>query len=200
MEIVLATNNRGKLREIKSILQGLSVNILTLEDFPGLDLPPEEGSTFEDNALVKARYVATRTGLSALADDSGLEVDALAGGPGVRSARYAGPGAGDKDNIEKLLKELRGIPAGKRSARFVCVVAYAGPEGVEKTFRGRFEGMIAEHAAGGGGFGYDPVFFVPGLERTAAELTPEEKNELSHRGLAIKKFKAWFLKRTRASV
>jgi XTP/dITP diphosphohydrolase len=196
MEIVLATKNRGKLREIKGILKGLSIEILTLEDFPGLDLPPENADTFEENALVKARYVAQGTGLPALADDSGLEVDALAGAPGVRSARYAGPGASDKDNMEKLLEELKGIPAEKRSARFICVAAYAEPDGVEKTFQGRFEGMIAESATGEGGFGYDPVFFIPELGRTAAELTSEEKNELSHRGQALAGFKAWFLQRT----
>lgn len=195
MKIVLATKNRGKVREIKEILMDRAFDILTLEDFPDIVLPPEEGSTFEENALGKALFVASRTGMPALADDSGLEVDHLSGAPGVWSARYAGPGASDRDNFRKLLEELRGVPQEKRTARFVCVVAYAIPGGGEFTFRGTLEGRITEAPAGEHGFGYDPVFFIPQLGRTSAELTPDEKNRLSHRASALSRFKAWMTKK-----
>jgi XTP/dITP diphosphohydrolase len=191
MKVVLATTNRGKVREIKKMLSGLGLELYTLEDFPGVVLPPEDGNTFEENARRKAMSAASQTGLPALADDSGLEVDALSGAPGVRSARYAGPGAGDMDNVEKLLTRLEGVPAEKRTARFVCVAAYAGAGGEVRTFTGRLEGRISTEPAGRGGFGYDPVFFVPALGRTAAELTAKEKNRISHRGKAFGDLRAW---------
>lgn len=194
-KVLLATGNRGKIREIKHILEGLDLEIFTLDDYPGLKMPPEDGATFRDNALIKARHIAKKTGLSVLADDSGLEVDCLGGLPGVRSARYAGEGASDKENYLKLLGELSGVPEGKRGARFKCAVAFVVPGGVEEVFEGSFEGVIAPEARGGGGFGYDPVFFIPELKKTAAELTPDEKNRVSHRAKALEKLRNWLVKK-----
>ncbi len=192
MKIVLATRNRGKIKEIKEMLPG--VGVLTLDDFPGLAMPPETGRTFSENALSKAVFVAEKTGLPALADDSGLEVDALGGRPGVFSARYAGAEATDEENYLKLLGEMKGVATGERAARFRCVMALAFPDGNEKrsyTFDGALEGYIASEPRGKNGFGYDPVFYVPGMGKTAAELTLEEKNAISHRALALKKLKAF---------
>ncbi|HHL39754.1 MAG TPA: XTP/dITP diphosphatase [Deltaproteobacteria bacterium] len=191
MKLVIATRNPGKAREIKAILSDADLTVLTLDDFPGLELPPEDGATFEENALIKARHVAERTGLAALADDSGIEVDALGGRPGVYSARYAGPGATDEENNRKLVEELRGVDEARRTARYRCVVALVTPEGLEKTFSGAFEGRIVLEPRGSGGFGYDPYFFVPSRRMTAAQLPPDEKNRLSHRAEALRKLKAW---------
>lgn len=188
-KILLATANRGKIKEIKHILEGLDLDIVTLDDYPGLSLPPEEGSTFRENALIKARGAALKTGVAVLADDSGLEVDFLGGRPGIRSARYAGTGASDKENWLKLLKELEGVPEEKRRARFRCAVALVWPDGGEEVFEGSFEGVILGEPRGGHGFGYDPVFFIPGMKKTAAELTPDEKNSVSHRAKALEKLK-----------
>lgn len=188
-KILLATANRGKIKEIKHILEGLDIEIVTLDDYPGLRLPPEDGSTFRENALVKARAAASETGVAALADDSGLEVDFLGGLPGIRSARYAGDGASDRDNWLKLLKELEGVGREKRRARFRCAVALVWPDGAEEVFEGSFEGVISEEPKGTHGFGYDPVFFIPGMKKTAAELTPDEKNSVSHRAKALEKLK-----------
>ncbi len=188
-KILLATANRGKIKEIKHILEGLDLEIVTLDDYPGLSLPPEEGATFRENALIKARGAALKTGVAVLADDSGLEVDFLGGRPGIRSARYAGAGASDKENWLKLLKELEGVPEEKRRARFRCAVALVWPDGGEEVFEGSFEGVILGEPRGGHGFGYDPVFFVPGMGKTAAELTPNEKNSVSHRAKALEKLK-----------
>lgn len=177
-----------------------------LEDF-GAELVPqselgvpdaeESEESFADNALIKARNASRRTGLAAVADDSGLEVDALQGAPGIRSARYAGDGASDRDNIAKLLKALAGIDARARTARFVCVMVYV-EEANDTTpivCRGVWEGRILESPSGGGGFGYDPVFFVPSEGVTAAAMTPERKNRLSHRGRALRKLKRALQKR-----
>lgn len=188
-KILLATANRGKIKEIKHILEGLDLEIVTLDDYPGLRLPPEDGSTFRENALIKARAAASKTGVAALADDSGLEVDFLGGLPGIRSARYAGTGASDRDNWLKLLKELDGAPEEKRSARFRCAVALVWPDGGEEVFEGSFEGVISAEPKGAHGFGYDPVFFIPAMGKTAAELTPDEKNSVSHRAKALEKLK-----------
>lgn len=188
-KILLATANRGKIKEIKHILEGLDIEIVTLDDYPGLRLPPEDGSTFRENALVKARAAASETGVAALADDSGLEVDFLGGLPGIRSARYAGDGASDRDNWLKLLKELEGVGREKRRARFRCAVALVWPDGAEEVFEGSFEGVISEEPKGTHGFGYDPVFFIPAMGKTAAELTPDEKNSVSHRAKALEKLK-----------
>ncbi|MFQ5736435.1 MAG: XTP/dITP diphosphatase [Thermodesulfobacteriota bacterium] len=192
--LVLATRNAGKIREIRRLLEGTGIDVLTLDDVPAMELPPETGDTFKENALAKARFVARSTGIAALADDSGLEVDFLGGRPGVRSARYAGQDATDEENYRKLLRELDGVPAEKRGARFRAVVALVLPDGTEAAFDGLFEGVIAEAPAGCGGFGYDPVFFVPSEGRTSAELTADEKNSISHRSKALAKLKAWLLR------
>ncbi|GMR04525.1 MAG: XTP/dITP diphosphatase [Thermodesulfobacteriota bacterium] len=191
MKLVLATKNRNKVRELKALLEGLDVEVLTLDDFPNLIPPPEDGGTFKENALIKARWAASETGLPALADDSGLEVDFLGGRPGVFSARYAGPDADDRKNYLKLLEEMRGVEEGMRKARFKCVLAFVTPEGEEHLFCGTLEGSIAERPSGNEGFGYDPVFLVGESKKTAAELTPAEKNAISHRSRAFKKFKEW---------
>ncbi|MFZ3073398.1 MAG: XTP/dITP diphosphatase [Thermodesulfobacteriota bacterium] len=189
MNLLLATKNKGKIKEIRRLLEGQRVNILTLDDFPNVSLPKEDLATFKGNALKKARFVAKKTGIQALSDDSGLCVNALGGRPGVISARYAGDNATDEENVEKLLEEMKDVPNGKRTASFVCVIAFVLPSGKGKTFEGRLEGTIAREPKGKGGFGYDPVFFLPGKGKTLAELKPEEKNLLSHRGAALKKFK-----------
>jgi XTP/dITP diphosphohydrolase len=177
--LVLATGNPGKAREVKALLP--AVEVLTLADRP-VEMPEETGETFEANARLKAEHAADVLGVPALADDSGLEVDALGGRPGVHSARYA-PGT-DEDRYRKLLDELEGEPA--RSARFVCVMALAAPGRETVLSRGTCEGTIALEPFGDGGFGYDPVFVVGGEDRTMANLTPEEKNERSHRGAALR--------------
>lgn len=197
MKIVLATRNRGKAEEIKHILKGLGVEILTLDEYPSLELPPEAGLTFRDNALGKARFVALKTGLPALADDSGLEVDSISGAPGVFSARYAGTGASDEDNYRKLLGELAGVPEDRRTARFRCVVAFAEPGGGEASFEGSLGGVISTEPKGKNGFGYDPVFYLPEKKKTVAELSPDEKNVISHRAKALEKLKIWLTEKNK---
>ena len=191
MKVVLATKNAGKAKEIGRMLEGSGVEIISLEGFPEVELPPETGKTMKENALLKARAAAGATGLPALADDSGLEVDFLGGAPGVYSARYSGEKATDEENWKKLLRELEGVPAEKRAARFRCAIALVGFDAEEHLFEGVFEGLIAEAPIGNGGFGYDPVFFVPEAGRTAAELAPDEKNRISHRARAIDVLKAF---------
>ncbi len=198
-KILLATSNRGKIKEITHILEGLDLELVTLDDYPGLQLPPEYGSTFRENALIKARAASAKAGVAALADDSGLEVDSLGGRPGIYSARYAGDGASDRDNWLKLLKELEGVPVEKRGARFRCVLALVWTGGAEEFFEGSLEGVIASEPKGTNGFGYDPVFFIPGTGKTAAELTPNEKNSLSHRAKALEKLKNSLEKRFKKS-
>ncbi len=193
MKILFATGNKNKLREFSGLTSGLGVAVVSLGDYPGLELPPEDGDTFTENALAKARFASGFSGLPAVADDSGLVVDALGGRPGVYSARYAGPGATDRDNIDKLLNEMRGIDDKKRTARFVCALAYVEPGGVEKTFSGTLEGVITLEPSGEGGFGYDPVFFIPEKGVTAAGLSMEDKNAISHRGKALRQFREWFV-------
>ncbi|MFQ5465480.1 MAG: XTP/dITP diphosphatase [Thermodesulfobacteriota bacterium] len=197
-KIVIATRNSGKVREIRRILEGLGVELSALDDFPALDMPPEDEPTFEGNALAKARFVAKETGLAALADDSGLEVDRLGGRPGVRSARYAGPHATDEDNRTRLLAELEGVGQDGRAARFRCAVAYVSPEGEEAVFSGTLEGSIASAPKGAGGFGYDPVFLIPERGVTAAELTADEKNAVSHRAAALRRFRLWLEEKEQA--
>ena len=191
MKVVLATKNAGKAKEIGRMLEGSGVEIISLEGFPEVELPPETGKTMKENALLKARAAAGATGLPALADDSGLEVDFLGGAPGVYSARYSGEKATDEENRKKLLRELEGVPAGRRAARFRCAIALVGFDAEEHLFEGVFEGLIAEAPRGTGGFGYDPVFFVPEAGRTAAELAPDEKNRISHRARALDALKAF---------
>lgn len=185
-KIILATGNPGKLREFRTLLAGLELEIAPQSDFAMPDIA-ETGLTFIENALLKARNAALHTGLPALADDSGLAVDALNGAPGLYSARYAGTGADDSANIAKLLDELCGVPLEQRTARFVCVLALVRhpADPIPLICQGSWEGLILDQPRGAGGFGYDPVFFVPTEQQTAAELTPEVKNRLSHRGQAL---------------
>jgi XTP/dITP diphosphohydrolase len=189
MEIVLATRNKKKIEEIRRIIVDLPITILSLDDFPGCPETIEDRDTFEGNAVKKAVEVSRFTAKAALADDSGLEVDALGGAPGVYSARYAGDAGSGNDvkNYEKLLADLKSVPDGKRDARFVCCMALALPDGTIKTFFGYAEGCILREPRGKTGFGYDPVFIPKGYERTFAEMTGEEKDRLSHRGKAIEK-------------
>lgn len=182
--VVLASSNPGKLRELQALLPP-DVEVISATD-AGVALPPETGSTFAENALLKARAAAEQAGMIAIADDSGLEVDALGGEPGVHSARYAGPQASDADNIALLLKRLEGVPAERRTARFRSVVAVVAPDGCEFLGEGVLEGRIASDPRGSGGFGYDPVFQPLGESRTIAEMTLEEKNRVSHRAQALR--------------
>jgi XTP/dITP diphosphohydrolase len=186
-KLLLATSNPGKVDEYRALLAGMNVTLVTPSDQGLVDQPEETGDTFEENALLKARYYALATGLMSLADDSGLEVDALGGEPGVHSARYAGEGATDADRVLLLLSKLEGVPSEKRAARFQCVVALAWPEGTTETFHGSCEGRIAAEPKGRNGFGYDPVFYVPELGKSFAELEPVVKNQRSHRAEAARK-------------
>ncbi|MFH1336831.1 MAG: XTP/dITP diphosphatase [Candidatus Zixiibacteriota bacterium] len=194
MRIVLATNNKDKIREIKRILLGLPAEVLTLEDFPGFPKVEETGKTLEENAILKAETVFRFTQLSSLADDSGLEVEVLNGAPGVLSSRFAGEHCSYQDNNRKLLSLMKDVLPEKRGAKFVCVVAIA--KGVDQitTIRGEIKGVITEEEKGGNGFGYDPVFFIPQLNRTFAQLTFEEKNKISHRAQAFTKAKEMLLR------
>ena len=189
MDIVLATRNKKKVEEIRRITIGLPITVLSLDDFPGCPETVEDQPTFEGNAAKKARQVAAFTGKPALSDDSGLEVEALGGSPGVYSARYApdAESGNDPKNYLKLLKELDSTPMEKRNASLVCCIALAFPEGEMKTFVGYAEGRIGQEPRGKKGFGYDPVFLPEGHERTFAEMGPQEKDSLSHRGKAIEK-------------
>jgi XTP/dITP diphosphohydrolase len=194
MRIVVATGNRGKLAELRRILDGLDVELVPMTDLD-LDSPVEDGDTFEANALIKARAAAEATGMPALADDSGLEVDALGGAPGVRSARYAAddPGTddgGDHANNARLVRELQDVPPAERTARFVCVAALVATDGRAWTERGTMEGHIVDEARGDAGFGYDPHFVSVGETRTNAELDPAEKDARSHRGAAFRAIRA----------
>ncbi|MBM3302761.1 MAG: RdgB/HAM1 family non-canonical purine NTP pyrophosphatase [Deltaproteobacteria bacterium] len=182
MTLVIATNNPGKFKEIVALLQGLDVRLLPLDR---IELPPESGDSFQENACIKATAVARETGCLALADDSGLEVDALGGEPGVLSARYGGPTATDADRNRMILERLRGVPRERRAARFRCVIAIADPQGQVKVAQGVFEGRIAEESRGSSGFGYDPIFEIPSFGKTVAEVAPEVKNRLSHRAKAM---------------
>jgi len=183
--IVLASGNPGKVREIRRILGEFGVDIVPQTEL-GVGDADETGSSFVENALIKARHAADLTGLPAIADDSGLVVDALDGRPGVYSARYAGVQASDDDNIEKLLHELRGLPDDKRTAAFHCCAVYVSADNsTSLVAEGRWQGRILGERRGSGGFGYDPVFFDPECGRSAAELGPELKNARSHRGKAL---------------
>lgn len=193
MRIVLATDNRDKVVEIRKILCGIDVEILTLDKFPEITMPPETGLTFEDNAVAKAKFVSSITNLPTLADDSGIEVSCLDGKPGVFSARYAGVGATYEENNQKLLSALTGVPVEKRGARLVCVIAYSEPGANPATFEGTLEGFVTEKPTHTHGFGFEPLFFVPERKKTLAELGAEEKNKISHRARALKKFKAWLI-------
>ena len=183
--LVLATLNPAKGRELLALLGQVPFEIRLLADFPGARLPEETGATYAENALVKARAAAKLAGALSLGDDSGLEVDALGGEPGLYTARFGGPGLDDRGRWQLLLERLRGLPPARRTARFRCVIALAGPAFGEKVVEGVAEGVIAEAPRGHRGFGYDPVFFYPPLGRTFAELSDDEKARVSHRGLAL---------------
>ncbi|MDF2607685.1 MAG: XTP/dITP diphosphatase [Bacillales bacterium] len=187
MEILIATKNIGKINEFKSMFEILGHNIKSLFDFPDIPDIEETGTTFEENAIIKARELSKITGKIVISDDSGLEVDALNGEPGVYSARYAGNFKNDEDNISLVLEKLIDVPTEKRTARFVCVIAVAFPSGNIETFKGICEGIITTEKKGSEGFGYDPIMYIPKLDRTMAELTKEEKNQISHRGNALRK-------------
>ena len=190
-EIVLATKNPDKLRELAHALQGLPIKVLSHDEVGGWDEVEETGETLVENALLKARVVSAVTGRTCLADDTGLEVDALDGEPGVMSARFAGENATYADNVKKLLDELYALPEAQRTARFRCVIAIVDPEsGEETTVEGAVQGWITNEPRGKGGFGYDPVFMVADLDhprggRTFAEMSLEEKKDVSHRGRAL---------------
>jgi len=191
--LVAATNNRDKLREIRCILNGCGWELLDLSRFPSYPEPSESGLTLTENALFKARVGFIRTGEITLADDTGLEVDALNGEPGVISARYAGENVTYRDNVALLLRELRNVPESRRAARFRCVMALVGP-GMEQIWEGVAEGTILSEPRGENGFGYDPVFWSPELQKTFAEADPEEKNQVSHRARALASLKGVLLR------
>lgn len=186
MRVVLASSNSGKLRELASLLAAFGLDLIAQSSL-GVETPPETGETFAANALLKARHAAAATHFPALADDSGIEVDALGGRPGIYSARYAGEGASDQDNVRKMLGELRDVAAERRTARYQCVIAFvstaADPEPILAS--GTWEGTLIREPRGLGGFGYDPIFVPRGFDRTAAELDAAQKNSLSHRGQAL---------------
>lgn len=189
--IVLASRNPHKIEELRETLSDLGIDLKSALDFPELEEVEEDKLTLEGNALKKARYVFEKTGLPTLADDTGLEVDALDGRPGVFSARYAGEEATYRDNLRKLLEELAGVKEEDRLAQFRTVVAFIDEGGEEHVFEGICPGAILKDPRGSKGFGYDPVFRPEGYEQTFAELDSNEKNEISHRGRAIQKFYSW---------
>lgn len=188
--LVLASNNKGKAAEIKDLLNDFPVTIKSLNDFGSIPLIKETGTTFDENAYIKASFTAKILGLPALADDSGLCVDALNGAPGVYSARYAGEDATDEQRCTKLLEDMK--DQSNRKAAFECVISIAVPQGPALTYEGRCEGIIADTPAGTNGFGYDPIFYYPPLKKTFAEISIKEKSTVSHRGIALNEVKDEF--------
>jgi XTP/dITP diphosphohydrolase len=188
--LVIATRNNGKTKEIKDLLKDYPVDIKNLDDFGPIPQIEEDGDTFDENAYKKASFAARILGLPALADDSGLIVEALDGAPGIHSARYAGENATDKEKYLKLLHEMKGKT--NRKAAFECVISVAVPTGAALTYEARCEGIIAEEPAGSNGFGYDPVFFYPPFHKTFAQISRSEKNRISHRGKALTELKSEF--------
>lgn len=188
--LVIATRNPGKTAEIRSLLTGFPVDVRNLADFGPIPDVDEDGATFDENAYKKASFTARVLGFPALSDDSGLCVDALGGAPGVLSARYGGPGAGDEDRCRKLLEAMHG--QANRRAAFECVLSLAVPSGPALTYEGRCEGVLTDAPVGANGFGYDPIFFYPPLGRTFAQLSREEKSRVSHRGRALAELAAEF--------
>lgn len=187
--LIFATGNQDKMREIREILGDKDYEILSMKE-AGIDLDiVEDGSTFEENAMIKAKAVMEATGALTLADDSGLEIDAFGGGPGIYSARYLGTDTSYTEKNKVILEKLKDIPEEKRTARFVCAIAAAFPNGQTLTTRGTMEGIIGYEAKGENGFGYDPIFYLPRFEKYSAELSRDEKNSLSHRGEALRKMK-----------
>ncbi|MBW1840613.1 MAG: XTP/dITP diphosphatase [Deltaproteobacteria bacterium] len=188
--LVIATRNQGKTAEIRDLLQDFSIEIKNLDDFGPIPVTEEDGDTFDENAYKKASFAARVLGLPALADDSGLMVDALGGAPGVLSARYGGENATDAQRCARLLEEMKDKT--NRRAAFECVISIAAPAGPALTYEARCDGLLSEKPAGTNGFGYDPVFYYPSLEKTFAELTREEKNRVSHRGKALMELRKEF--------
>lgn len=186
--VALASRNPGKLREIRTILAetGVPLQVVSADEFPGWEAPEETEPDYAGNALLKARSLASFAGVPALADDSGIEVDALGGGPGPRSARFAGENATDEENLAKLIGVIRDVAPGERTARYRCVAALVAPGGTETLAYGAVEGTLITEPRGSGGFGYDPIFVAVGETRTMSELSPEEKDGISHRGRAFR--------------
>jgi XTP/dITP diphosphohydrolase len=195
MKIVFASRNEGKVKEIKSMLQGTGIELVSLNNYTNLPEMVEDGSSFLENALKKAKIISELTKETVLADDSGLQVDFLKGEPGIYSSRYAGEGATDKENNAKLLASLKNVPARKRTASFQCVLVLYQKDGSYDSFSGKWSGQIIDDARGSNGFGYDPIFFVPELNKTAAELPAEIKNKVSHRGQAFARLKKRLLEK-----
>jgi XTP/dITP diphosphohydrolase len=189
MEVIVATRNKGKLREFRDALKGLNLRIYGLSDFPDVPEIEEDGQSFTENALKKARFYSRVFGKLTIADDSGLEVESLKGQPGVHSARYAGERASTQENNQKLLREMKGVPISKRGARFRCIIAVKSFRGKEILAEGSCKGKIGFKEKGRKGFGYDPLFVLPREGRTMAELSLEEKNRISHRGKALRKIR-----------
>ena len=186
-ELILASGNKGKIAEFQHLLDELHIQVQSMKEYPQIGEIVEDGTTFAENALKKARAVCTATGKPALADDSGLMVDYLNGAPGIYSARFAGEGHDDAANNRKVLELLQGVPDAERGAQFFCAIAIVLPDGREFTVEGICRGHLLHTLQGEGGFGYDPLFYVPQLGKTFAELSMEEKNEISHRGMANRK-------------
>lgn len=191
MTLLVATRNRHKLKELRRLFRGMPVRFLTLERFPGVRVAPETGTTFRENAVKKAVSVSRQTILPVLGEDSGLEVSALGGRPGVRSARFAGAAQNDRANNRKLLRLLDGLPLSRRRGRFVCAMALAAGGRLIRTFEGRCSGSIASEPAGRTGFGYDPLFIPAGCRKTMAQLGPRAKDALSHRARAARRLCRW---------
>ena len=185
MKIVFASRNEGKVKEIENMLEGMDIELVSLKNYKSVPEIVEDGESFHQNALKKAKTVSEITGETVLADDSGLQVDALGGEPGIHSARYAGNQASDEENNNKLLAKLKDIPPEKRDAYFCCVLVIYKHDGTYYSFEGKWRGIIIDDRRGDNGFGYDPIFYVPELKKTAAELPPEVKNKVSHRGQAF---------------
>ncbi|MCX7974693.1 MAG: XTP/dITP diphosphatase [Candidatus Aminicenantes bacterium] len=194
-ELLIATTNPGKLREIKAALKDLPLKILSLKELGLTRQCQEKGNTFRENARAKAIFYSRLTNILTLAEDSGLEIEALNGAPGVRSARFAGPQANDEKNIAKVLSLLKNVPWPKRKARFICYLCLARKGKILKSFKGEVRGWIAEKKRGRRGFGYDPIFFYRPFKRTFGEITAKEKNQISHRGRALRQLRKWFEKR-----
>jgi XTP/dITP diphosphohydrolase len=189
MKIVFASGNEGKVKEIREMLEGMGIQLVSLKDYVGVPEIVEDGKSFLENALIKAKIISAFTGETVLADDSGLQVDALGGEPGIYSARYAGQKATDDDNINLLLAKLKSVPWAKRTASFCCALVLYSADGSYDSFESKWKGRIIDERRGDNGFGYDPVFFVPELKMTAAELPAEIKNKVSHRGQAFARLK-----------
>lgn len=185
-KIILATGNENKVREIRQIMEGCGIEIISMKEAGVFEDITEDGTTFEENAVIKAKTIAAKAGMLTLADDSGLEIDFLDKAPGIYSARFMGENTPYSEKNRAILDKLSGVPDEKRTARFVCAVAAVWPDGKYETVRATMEGIIAHKAAGENGFGYDPIFFLPEKGCTSAELSPEEKNAISHRGKAFK--------------